>query len=107
MSTIGERIQKLMKDRRVSAKELAVGISVPQSTIAQWLNYKKEPKAEALLKISKYFAISMEFLISGKHPEEDMVKTIIESMEKQFMEIHQGIYRVRVDKQVEIPKSKK
>ncbi|MBF0363748.1 MAG: helix-turn-helix transcriptional regulator [Oligoflexia bacterium] len=106
MTKIGERIKNLMSERRISAKELSASTGISASTIAQWVNYKKEPKADAILKISKYFGVSMEWLITGEHPEVEILKAVAQSLEKQFVELHQGIYRVRIDKQIEVPKKK-
>jgi len=60
-----------------------------------------------VVKIAKYFAVDLEWLITGEEPAAAIAKEMIQSLEKRFMEIHQGVYRVRIEKEVEVPSSKK
>ena len=100
---IGKRIKALMRERRVSAKEISLETGIPQSTIAQWCNYDQEPKADALVKLAKYFSVSIEYLITGEHPEASAAKEIFEGLEKHFVSVHTGVYRINIERQIEIP----
>jgi len=105
--TIGTRIKQLLTERRISIKELAQATGIPASTVSQWTLYSKTPSPAVVVKIAKYFAVDLEWLITGEEPAAAIAKEMIQSLEKRFMEIHQGVYRVRIEKEVEVPSSKK
>lgn len=98
---IGKRLKGLMTKRKVSNKELSTALDIPASTISQWINYDQTPGPEALLKISKFFHVSMEYLITGSEPEIDIAKKFIEGLDKEWISIHQGVYRIKIEKQID------
>jgi transcriptional regulator with XRE-family HTH domain len=100
-SSIGQRIRQVMQDRKISSKELAQSAQVPASSLAQWINYKKQPRPDVLLRIARCLDVSIEWLITGEQPEVRLAKEIIGAMETKWAEIHQGTYRVRIEKQVD------
>ena len=58
-----DTLKKLMKSKSVSAKELADQIGVAETTIYYYTNCDRKPKdMGTLLKLSKYFNVSLEFL---------------------------------------------
>ena len=107
MGRVGENLKKLMATRRVSAKEISQTTGIPASTISQWLSGStQEPKPEALLKLARFFSVSVEFLITGEHPEVEAIKNVFSNFETQFVTVHQGTYKVVIQKEVDVPASK-
>lgn len=70
MSTINQRIRDIFVhsgEKNVSA--FAKTLDIPQSTMSEYINTKKEPKYTALVKIAeKYEDISLDWLFLGKGP---------------------------------------
>ena len=66
-----ERILQLMSERNVSAYRLSKDIGISDSLIGKWdKNRKTEPSAVTLHKISEYFQVTMEWLLTGREGEE-------------------------------------
>ncbi len=65
MNTI-ERIFKLMKENNINAAQLTREIPLTNGLITQWKQGKQKPSLEALNKISKYFNVSLDYLVNGK-----------------------------------------
>ena len=59
-------LEKFLKDRKISARELARQTGIPQSTINNFLVGKGPHKPEQVLTLAKYFGTSMEFLLFGE-----------------------------------------
>lgn len=98
---IGRTIDNLMRDRRLSAQELSHAIGVSASTVSKWVNNPdREPSAAMLLKVARFFGVSVEYLICGEHPEVAVAKELINSIEGSFIQLHQGVYRITVEKRV-------
>jgi len=57
-------LQKLLKDRSISARELARQTGIPQSTLNNYLS-GREPKVDNVLVLAKFFGTSMEYLLYG------------------------------------------
>ena len=53
----GENLKRLRNKRQVTSVDLASILGVSQSTISDWENGKKMPRAGAIEKLSDYFKI--------------------------------------------------
>jgi transcriptional regulator with XRE-family HTH domain len=94
-----------MRERRVSAQELSHGIGVSPSTVSKWVNNPdREPSAEMLLKVARFFGVSVEYLICGEHPEIEAMRGFAAALESNFVQLHQGVYRITVEKQLSTDK---
>ena len=63
-----ENLTKLMQEKNINRSELAKEIGVSSSTINSWYNRSCENiSLQTLLKLSKYFNITMEELVNGKY----------------------------------------
>ena len=67
--TVGKRIAKLRKERKLSQKELATLLFVADKTISSWEIDRTEPSLEMLVKLSDVFGCSMSFLIHGEEEQ--------------------------------------
>lgn len=61
----------------VSVKNLADFLGVAQTTVYYWLSGKTTPEYEQLIAISGYFSVSIDYLFTGKKPEN---KTLRDSL---------------------------
>ena len=56
-------LKELREEKELSQKELADKVGISQSAIAKWELQKTEPAARALILLSKFFDVSIEYLL--------------------------------------------
>jgi len=64
MNTI-ELILKLASDKGITQKELSNEIGISTGNLSDWKNKRSKPSTDTLLKISKYFNVSVDYLLTG------------------------------------------
>ena len=62
---------KIMKERKVSRKELAKGLNVPYTTLTDWCTGRIFPRVEKINMIADYFGIKKSDLIEEMLEDED------------------------------------
>ena len=62
---------ELMKKNGTNPLRVAKAIGVPKSIVYEWKNGEREPSVENVLKLSKLFGVSVEYLM-------DMQDTVLE-----------------------------
>jgi transcriptional regulator with XRE-family HTH domain len=63
--TTGQKISDLRKQHALSQPQLADKLSVSQSTVAMWENDKRKVNTEDLVKISRLFNVSTDYLLGN------------------------------------------
>lgn len=63
--TFSDKITALMKDRRVTAKELSEKLSIGKNQFKYWADKGNTPSAETVSKIADYFGVSVDYLIGN------------------------------------------
>lgn len=58
----GERLKELRLERNIGQIQLAEAIGVGKSIISQWELNRCEPTLSNLIKIAKYFEVSIDYL---------------------------------------------
>ena len=66
MSSTGELLIKLRNEIGLSSTELADIIGVSKSSISKWENDADEPSIDALLKLSRFFRVTVDELLQGE-----------------------------------------
>ncbi len=61
---LGKKLIELRKSKKLSQEQLAEKINVTRQTISNWENGKFYPDIDALVRISKYFNISLDDLLN-------------------------------------------
>ena len=61
---LGNKLIELRKSKKLSQEELAEKINVSRQTISNWENGRFYPDIDALVKLSKYFNISIDDLLN-------------------------------------------
>ncbi len=56
------RILKLIKDNKLTAKEFAKSVGVSQGNVTDWKTGRSKPSIEALRKIAKQYKVQLEWL---------------------------------------------
>ena len=72
MSSIWEKIMGLVglkmirKQKKYSQLKVAMDLSISREALSHYENGKRSPDVDMLLKLSQYFNVSIDFLITGK-----------------------------------------
>lgn len=64
--TIIERIQNLLKSQGLSASELCRSTGIQQATYSAWKMKNRNPGAEYITPIAKFFGVSERYLLTGE-----------------------------------------
>ena len=59
-------LKEIRKKRKFSQLKVAMDLSISRETISYYENGKRSPDVETLLILSKYFNVSIDFLIRGE-----------------------------------------
>lgn len=65
-----EIFEQLLQKYGVSAYKVSKATGVTQSTLSDWKRGRSTPKSENMKKLSDYFGVSLEYLMTGKEPED-------------------------------------
>ncbi len=63
MKTINIKIKASRLKLKITQAELALKISIPQSTISKWENGKREPGINQLITLAKFFKCTTDYLL--------------------------------------------
>lgn len=63
-----ERILEITNKANITGKELGIQLGLKKSPLTDWKNGKSKPTLEQFVKICEIFAVSPEYLITGKEP---------------------------------------
>ena len=110
------RIKELREVRKIKQKEMAEILQVPSNTYNQWENGKRQPDHETLVKIAKYFDVTVDYILGieednkkspsndGLAPDEQAILSIYRMTlpEKRLDFIRQLIDLVPEDQQQEL-----
>lgn len=82
------RLQELRKSWGLSQASLAKELGVAQQTVAQWEKGTREPNIEMLIKISKFFKVSLDSLL-GSYMVSDFNKMLdeVDKVEKKEIKL--------------------
>ncbi|MBZ4670592.1 MAG: helix-turn-helix domain protein [Oscillospiraceae bacterium] len=75
------RIQYLMEQNNITSSKLCSDLGLAKSSITDWKKGKAKPSVEALIKISRYFNVSLDWLITGKEYEKKISDEELEILE--------------------------
>ena len=66
----GERIRELRKEAGLTVEKLAEKIGVGVRVVYKWQSGEIVPKVEHLYALSVLFRVSIEYILTGRHPWE-------------------------------------
>ena len=65
MSTLLDRIKDLMNEHKINANQLTSELGLSVSSFSDWKRGKGSPSLDAVVKISDYFNVSLDYLVRG------------------------------------------
>lgn len=64
------RLGNLLKEQKISQKEIAIYCGVSQPTVSEWVSGKKAPSTDNLAKLSKRLNVTMNYIKGIDDPED-------------------------------------
>ena len=58
-------LKKIRKQRNLNQQKVALDLNISREALSYYENGKREPSLNTLLLMSKYFKVSIEYLITG------------------------------------------
>ena len=71
--TFGEKIQKLRKEAGLSQEELSYQLKVSRQAISKWENDSGYPETEKIIRMSKIFNVTLDYLLNEELAEKENV----------------------------------
>jgi transcriptional regulator with XRE-family HTH domain len=71
--TLGERIKSLRKEKNLTQLELAQLLNVTDKAVSKWESTEGNPDISLLSKLSEIFDVSIDYILTGKIPEDKIV----------------------------------
>lgn len=78
MSPVVERIQTLFTNNVEKPAQVFHKLGIPKNALSIWKTGKANPSSDAIVKISDYFSVSTDYLLTGKLQSSDLCKDEIE-----------------------------
>jgi len=75
--TLGEKIQALRKQHRMSQEQLADTLNISRQAVSKWETNESQPDIERLTEISGLFNVSTDYLIKDGYTQSSTVATPI------------------------------
>lgn len=69
MQELLQRLNSLMEQNGLNAKQLTSELGISNSSFTDWKKGKGTPSASTLVKLAEYFDVSLDWLLLGKHKD--------------------------------------
>ncbi|MDE6123677.1 MAG: helix-turn-helix transcriptional regulator [Eubacterium sp.] len=56
----------IRKEKNLNQQKVAIDLNISREALSHYENGKREPSLDMLIKMSEYFNVSIDFLITGK-----------------------------------------
>lgn len=97
---IGTILSQIIKERRITLKEISRATGVPATTISEWTGNRTPKNPEQVLKVAKFLGVTLHFLLFGKEDEQEPLQKILKE------DFFSGTFEINI-KRVKINNSKK
>lgn len=61
-----EKLNRLMKDKRLKGKQIAEAIGVSDNAVSRWRNGQTFPRSIELMRLARLLGVTMEWLIEDE-----------------------------------------
>lgn len=83
MTTFGERLRSLRKERKISSDQLGDAIGVSGEAVRMWERGTRSPRKMAQLALCDYFGVSMDYLNGRSVYKNDEERAYFEMIEEE------------------------
>lgn len=88
----GKVLRNIIKERRLTIKEIAQGAGIPASTLGEWINNRTPKNPAQVRKVAEFLGISTHFLLFGEEDRQEPISKIIRE------DFFQGTFEITVRK---------
>ena len=67
MANLGERLKELRREKKLTMKQLADILHVTEMAISHWENNKRVPNIQIIIKLAKFFNVSVGYLVGSEN----------------------------------------
>ncbi len=96
---LGATLKQLIKQRNLTLKQVSKGASVPISTLSEAINGRML-SAKHLLSLSRFFQVSIEFLLTGEQSQPMDLETMLSE------HLFSGYLKVKIERLIPIKNDK-
>ncbi|MDH8677410.1 helix-turn-helix transcriptional regulator [Fusibacter bizertensis] len=72
--TFGEKLQLLRKEKSISQEQFAEVMNVSRQAVSKWELNQSYPEMDKLIEVSKYFEVSLDYLMKDERVDSNIVK---------------------------------
>ncbi len=65
-------LKQIRTERRLTQVKVAMDLNISREALSHYENGKREPSIDLLIKMSRYFNVSIDYLIKGKEFEKSL-----------------------------------
>lgn len=87
--TINDRVFTLLRDSIYTQKQFCASTGIPEKTLSAWKVRKSDPPAALISTIADFFAVSVEYLLTGM--QKDTLNTNVEDDERELLMTYQQL----------------
>lgn len=102
---ISQNLQSIIRQHKLTQKELAENLGVPKSTVNNWIKLNRSIPAEQIIPICEFLGVSPYYLLTGEEPKHTnhLSKDQQELLDKyeKLTEREQGRILGRIDQMLE------
>ncbi len=89
---IGKVFSQIIKDRRLTLKEVSKGSGVPATTLAEWQGNRTPKNPNQVRSVAKFLGISLHYLLFGEEDGQEPIQKIIRK------DVFEGVYEIKITK---------
>lgn len=100
MQKLGDRITRLLKEKHIDQKDLAMMVGVSESALSRYISGERSPKIEVLANLATALDTTIDYLTRGAKPETDfdeiyrlVARSSYTLTEKQKMQIIEAVMK--------------
>jgi transcriptional regulator with XRE-family HTH domain len=93
-----QNVKKILRERKLSNKEVCASAQISPSTLSQWLKGQKPLMDDSVLRLARCLGVTVDFLLSGEQIPADLQQNIDDILSQDFFELHSGLYKLTVHK---------
>lgn len=87
---IGKVFTQIIKDRRLTLKEISQAAGVPASTLAEWQSNRTPKNPTQVRAVANYLGVSLHFLLFGEEDQQEPIQKILKE------DIFQGTFEISI-----------
>ena len=87
---IGKILSQIVKERRLTLKEISTGSGVPATTLAEWQANRTPKNPTQVRAVAKYLGVSLHYLLFGEEDAEEPIQKILKE------DFFSGVFEINI-----------